>query len=265
MRDRARLSQKLSNDRREDGTSIFLDGATHLETTSGVAPNPLGADSLVGTLSIWFNPLNVAGQKFLFDFDNPPILELALEGSRKLSLFATRDIGGSAFAVGSVDSFTLDGRWKHGLWSWNNEAGSEDVQVLLNGIDNAPAPVFNSAGPLGWSAANGTIKIGMSSNLDRRFQGFFGEIWLDTTTQLDFTDINNVRKFISEDGRRVDLGPGGTRPLGTQPHLYYSSRHRRGVSGFQKSRGAYPDLDVVVGASFPENHIGNVIRAKGRV
>ncbi|MEE8519337.1 MAG: hypothetical protein V3S98_09455, partial [Dehalococcoidia bacterium] len=83
----------------------------------------------MGTLSIWFNPLNVVGQKFLIDFDNPSIIEIALEAPHKLTLFASRDTGGSAFILGMDEAFVLDDNWRHVIWSWNNEAGSEDVKV----------------------------------------------------------------------------------------------------------------------------------------
>jgi len=247
----ARHLQDVSNKRREQGTSVRFDGATGIQTPTGVSL----ADTRVGIVSVWFLPNLFGAQRFLLS-SSPTRMDMVLESSDRITFSAFRVGGGDAISQGSSSSFPVDGTWVHALWSFDNQLASPRSELYQNDVSNGAAPTFNDF-DIGLSDIN-NIVVGTNLAEDRVFSGYIGEIWADYTTTLDLDLENNRRRFIKSDGRRVDLGPNGINPLGTKPSLYYKAD---GFTGFNQGRGEVPDLsEVRLGQIF--NHIGQPIRIR---
>lgn len=256
--------RKNNRERRDHGMSVFFDGNTHAESQINVLSDPRAVDGRVGSISMWWNPITFSLQQFLLDFHFPPVLEISQESTGKLTLFGFKPAGGVSFAIGMDDAATLDGTWKHVLYSWDNQAVSPTFHVYLNDVENKGGVTVNDEDT---GYANGDyMRIGSTGSDASRFQGRIAELWIDVTTQLDFSVEANRRKFISADGRHVPLGVNGLKPLGLKPYVYSTAYYGGGVAGFLKGRGAMPDLDRDVGGSSDLTpHIGQVIRAKGEL
>lgn len=251
--------EQLASERRDLGSSFFFDGTAHFETKNNVVSDPRAVDGRVGSLSLWWNPVTIANQQFLISFANPAVLEISQETSGKLTLFGFGDPFAVAFAVGMNNNFSVDGGWKHVLMSWDNQLADPTFHLYLDDEENLGGTTANDV-DIAYRTGD-RMRIGRGGSDASRFQGHIAELWIDVTTQIDFSVEANRRQFISADGRRADLGPYGTKPLGAKPYVY----HKAGRDDFEKGRGAMPDLTVPVGPGTVTNHVGQVIRAKGNM
>jgi hypothetical protein len=86
--------------------------------------------------------------------------------------------------------------------------------------------------------------VGAAANGSADWDGCFAEMWYKIGTYIDFSNEGNRRKFISEGGKPVFLGPTGSLPVGSAPDCYFHLADGEAVANFATNRGAGGDFTV---------------------
>ena len=230
-----------------------FDGSSYIQTA--VAEAPSFSDGRVGSLSILWNPREDLTEQALLGFLTGGIA-IVQEADNKITVDGIRTAGGLAFSVSSATGVTVDGRWKHLLCSWDNQAAVPTAHLYVDDVEDKGA-VTNNDFDIGYAAID-VARVGNNAGGTAAYDGWLFEIWADFTVQMDFSEEAARRQFITSDLQVIDLGVNGVRPLDIKPSLYY----RSGPGGFVRGRGTMPDLKEAP-AGRVTTRIGQVVRARG--
>jgi hypothetical protein len=125
-------------------------------------------------------------------------------------------------------------QWQHFFMSANIGAGSEVVHQVLDGVSSPGSSSLFSDTGIG--QFNDSVWVfGNIANNDLEI----ADLWL-ACVFIDPTLDDNLLKFRSADGKRVNLGAEGQFPLDGKeaPYFYFSGD----VSSFMTNKGAGPDF-----------------------
>lgn len=189
------------------------------------------------TVSLWFrtNGPNNTGAGGLFKLGTFFIQFVSTGG---LS-FQANNSGGTeilAMYAGDYD----DGNWHHLLFSVDLSSSAHRHVY----IDDKVAVTQDIAFTNDIIDFSGAVSIGAFESGGNPFFGEIGEVWADTGTYMDLSDVSNRRLFITSNLLPRFLGPAGAGPLNTSPDFYFTGRT---VSEFQINKGVAVDVSTTVG------------------
>ena len=245
--------EQLASDRRVEGSSLRLDGSTYIQ--SAVAESPSFLDGRLGSLSLWWNPLLADTQQMVFDSLTRG-LRVIQEADNTVTVAGLRADGGVAVSIASSAPITIDGKWKHLLSSFDNQLAAPTEHLYINDADLKGA-VVNNDDDIAYSSMD-QLRVGNDAGATLPYDGWTAEIWGDVTVQIDFSDVNRRRQFVSSQRGRVDLGKHGTRPLAAKPSLYYQG----GRETFTLGRGIMGNLKEAPAGEILTRQ-GQIIKAGG--
>lgn len=197
--------------------AVTFDGSNdYLELGSDYAGN---ADGKVGTISVWYKAnggdgtvrqiLELDGvgglQHHIAGAPNALIIDLYTSGVVNILRMAS-----SAVAAGSG--------WKHFLASWDLAAGA--THLYLNDVSDKNILTGPTNNTIDYTRTQ--HRIGARSGGSNKIDADVADLWFSPSTYLDLSIEANRRKFISAEGKPVDLGPTGALPTGSPPIVFLS-------------------------------------------
>lgn len=215
--------------------AAHFDGSTYLSNSTLVS-----SDNTKASFSQWFYvPAAPSHDKYFIPWIVYPTLDISgfdIEGSDAgggIEVF-----WGDSAGVNYIGLKTppLSPGWHNVLSSVDSSTGV--FQVLIDGtvpsltVDNSSDPFTNTIIPF-----NG-LPFVVGSNLlnfgvDWSYIGDMADLWVAPGVFIDFSVEANRRKFITADGKPVDLGPNCSAPTGTAPAVCFSGD----VSSFGTNKG----------------------------
>lgn len=213
--------------------AVHFDGSTYLYI------NPLVvSDSPVLSASMWIKT-SLLKTNGLFDFDpnNNAAPDLSIDNNHNAFNFYENQNGGIFFGDTKADSFTPDGRWHHILFFVDtNHAGADKIVQMY--LDDQP---LNFSGGSQSLAAFSMLMANLDFAVPDTpadfgtplFTGHIADVYIAPGQFIDFSVEANRRKFISADGKPVDLGSNCSTPTGTAPAVCFSGN----ASSFGTNKG----------------------------
>lgn len=202
--------------------AVDFDGAAdYLSKAADLTGN---ADSTAFSLSIWLRLDGGDGSFQTILANESNYFRLSRNAADKFQITAYNAAGTEYFEFKSSTTYTAGSTWLNVLVSadMNFTAGNKISWLYVNDVSRGAAPNNDPAAAhtadltrAGWGVM-GTSAGATLAN------GCMSEAWF-TNTYIDFSDVNNRRKFISALGKPVSLGADGSIPTGTAPLLYLRS------------------------------------------
>lgn len=219
---------------------VTFDGSTSI-TLSGATGLP--ADTGVGTLSFWFNPLFTSVPMMFLSGTNCPI-NIQCDDAHNLNVTLTNSDGSRSctwqvFIEGETGAFLLNG-WHHIAMSWNTNL-EEPYLLAWQNADSVPAQVSRpnsttgGGGPftLDYAGCTEWNFFGPAGEV-QGFQGDAGEFWFAPGVFFDLTYTLQYHNFAGPAGQYsleqfepfgqraqvffpADMGTHGELPLSAMP------------------------------------------------
>lgn len=202
-----------------DGTNDYLTRDAQL---TGIA------DSKSGIFSCWINKNGDGTADALLAIDSTvnssgtDKFEIRIDANNSVIVIG-RNAGGSVIVltIGPQTVEASDG-WVHILAAWDLAASKLVIYVDDAAYDDTPDTMTNDT--INYAVADAGIGQQWKSDGDPDpatiFHGGMAELYFQDGEFLDLTEESNRRKFISSNGKPVDLGSDGSDPTGTQPVVY---------------------------------------------
>lgn len=190
------------------------------------------ADGKSGMLSFWYR-VDGGNGALRYILENSSFgFQLVQSVDNKFYLYGENSASTLIMEMNS-SAHVAGASWLHILAAWDLAAGVQqlyvadvsDVVVSVNTNDT-----IDYAGSVNWSVGaqpDGTFKA----------SGCLAEFYFAPNQYLDFSDVNNRRKFISAAGKPVHLGVDGSLPTGTAPIVYLHLSDGEAVANFATNRG----------------------------
>ncbi|MCG8435496.1 MAG: LamG domain-containing protein [Gammaproteobacteria bacterium] len=210
------------------------------------------SDGKQGTISAWvkFDAAGDGGaQQFILQFSSQKVFSLEKEpsgGGEKLKLLGENSSGTGILDVESTNIFNSSDGWVNILISFDLSDTSkrhfyvndvDELVVTTYTNDNIDFDLTQDADP--------RVTVGANEDGTLKFNGFMSDLWFDTT-YIDLSVTENRRKFLTDNGRPVDLGSDGSTPTGSQPILFLKGDEsafitNKGTGGGFTETGALAD------------------------
>jgi len=129
--------------------------------------------------------------------------------------------GGINVQFNSTNTFTtsVNTGWHNLLFATNFSTSTFDIYlddaVLAGSFGTSP-----NSGDTDWTVTNWAIGANTSGAI--KLDGDLAEFYITAAETLDISMQSNRRKFISSNGKPVDLESDGSGPTGTAPLIYFS-------------------------------------------
>ena len=210
-----------------DGTNDYLNATS----ITGIA------DSKQGTVSVWVRMADITLPitRILWFGTATPTMGITVTSVSGILSFFLRNSAGTVIwnqDVGTASDYTSD-TWYHLCISW--DLSTLTTHMYLDDVSNKgqlhTAPV-NALADL----TTTPYRIGSVYDNSGKFYGDMSELYF-TTEYLDISTESNRRKFITADGKPVNLGSNGSTPTGTQPLIYFSGEASVWNAGTNKGSG----------------------------
>jgi len=193
------------------------------------------ADGKSGILSVWLRIDGGNGTTRVLLSNLNSTFVAYLLSDNKIWIAGQDDFHNTVMAFHTTNTYAAGATWLNILASWNLSTGVlqlyindvADLTTLVNTdvtIDYAEATTPN------WAV--GAYTVGTS-----KLNGCPAELYFAPNQYLDFSDVNNRRKFISAGGKPVHLGIDGSLPTGTAPIMYLHLDDGEAVANFATNRG----------------------------
>lgn len=193
------------------------------------------ADGKAGTFSAWvrIDGGDGATRRIIANAATTPRFHATLTSTNKISILARTSADTTIFNKITTPTYLAGASWLHILSSWNLAATVSHLYIS----DAAPAldTDTNTDGTIDYTQGN--FAIGADTAGAAKFNGCLSELFFHNT-YIDLSVTANRRKFISDQGKPVNLGADGSRPLGVQPLLYAPTGDASGT-GNKGSGGAF--------------------------
>jgi alpha-tubulin suppressor-like RCC1 family protein len=185
------------------------------------------SNSSTGIMSFWFKPASInTEQWFLSSYISSAAHFTVFYDSGNRFNIDVGSSGSDQCRIATNSTYTNTSKWYHVLISWdfNFSAGSRNVKFYIDGTlaTNTIITDTGSAISVPYTSLN-AWKFGAYDASTFLLNGNVSEVYFAPGQTLDFSNINNVRKFYSATGKPVYLGPTGSVPTGTQPAVYFKS------------------------------------------
>lgn len=219
-----------------DGTDSLARGAA----LTGIA------DAKKGLLSVWvrFDGSDGATQTLLSDVrgGSAPTW-LGRSSSNNTLQFDVFNAASSQDVVflQSVDTYGTSSAWRHVLAAWDAATGAMHLYIGdVDALDRAESHTndLNSE----WTLSTDWY-VGKST-FGEFLDGCLAELYFAPGQYLDLSVEDNRRKFISAEGKAVDLGATGAVPTGVAPLVYLHLDADEAVADFALNRGTGGNFSI---------------------
>lgn len=143
--------------------------------------------------------------------------QFLLDGADTIIFQLNDTTGTTAYEFHSTETFAADGAWHHACFSVDSVA--DRITLAIDG--QLTAPIITTRVPnstFEWTVANHFV--GQFAGFGNFWDGCLSMLYFNPAAALDFTNPDNIRLFIDQDGAPVDLGPSGEFPTGVIPILF---------------------------------------------
>ena len=209
-----------------DGTNDYMLRGADL---SGIA------DGKSGILSFWYRIDGGDGimrRILITDLASSSGFMVSLDGGNDFAITGANVDTSTALSIYALGNYLAGGAWIHLLASWDTNTSA--AHIYISDVSNLYVG----------SIANKTIDYtrpnwGVSADTAGTYKnnGCLAELYFAPNQYLDFSDVNNRRKFISAAGKPVHLGVDGSLPTGTAPIIYLHLDDGEAVANFATNRG----------------------------
>lgn len=207
-----------------DGTNDYLTRGADLTGN---------ADSKVGILSVWVK-LGADGSALALYREGNGRLTIQRDAGDKYSFELQTTVGVVTFEMYSSSSWTISDGWHHILASWDLATASR--YLYINDTDDIGSVPTNNNNNIDYTQTGHVIGA-LTSPFSNKFNGDMAQFYFNNATSLDLSVEANRRKFISADGKPVDVGVDGSLPTGTAPRIYLDLASGDAVSTFATNKG----------------------------
>ncbi len=192
-----------------DGTNDYLEYN---------APLTGAADSTKWSGSVWLR-LNSSLHQVLLDDDDGTGFYIDLDSTFGFEIIGNDlDNGPEVLRIRGPIIQNLSAGWHHIMWSLD----LSDVNkrhIYVDGVDQLlSAPTYNTSGVIDFTRPATRVGRGAANRLN----GDIADFWVDFGTYIDLSVEANRRKFISDTGMPMYLGPNGSIPTGSPPDIFLS-------------------------------------------
>lgn len=226
-----------SGDDGYQANAVHFDGSTALSIASLTAP---GDNTGLFTCSMW---LKVSQNNFDDGF-----VWWVCDPNGNYTILSGPEMGSNQWATGLDDLGAITsgaplsaGTWMNLLISAQTDKaiGQKVMQIYINDALATYTPTDISAGAF-LLTFNGREFWFAGDPFDQYAEGDAADIWIAPGQFIDFSVEANRRKFISANGKPVDLGADGSTPTGTAPAVFFSGN----ASGFAINKGTGGDFTL---------------------
>lgn len=214
-----------------DGTNDYL---TRDADLTGVVDNGQA------TVSFWFKSSSATTQRPFTNTTN----RFGVAITDRVNLYGRTSAG-----VGALDTTYVadlrDGAWHHYIYSFNL-TDTNKRHLYVDNVLRSPSYTAYVASVLDYSRPDHSI--GAEVNGASKVNGELADVWVNNgvSSYLDLSVLDNLRKFISGNGKPVYLGADGSLPTGTAPIMFFSGptvawHTNKGSGGGFTENGALTD------------------------
>lgn len=173
-------------------------------------------DGKFGILSCWFNlSAGDSVNRTIFASNTARILLYIPTNNRpQLQIFDTS--GAQVVSFATLGAVLANTGWHHFLAGWRGDTGIGAMyldDVLQDNI------IGSSVNDLEYTETN--YGFGGRVTGSQKITGCVSDFYFNTVDYLDFEQVANRRKFITEELKPVDAGENGTTPTGNQPAIFF--------------------------------------------
>lgn len=190
-----------------DGTNDYLTRGADLTGN---------ANSKLVTGSFWWR-MNSAIGAMLFQSESDSFRVFLSAPTYELYIDAKDNGGLRDLEVQSSGGYN-DTSWHHALFSFDMSDTSKR-HLYIDDVDVLSVTTYSND-LLDFTRADHAV--GAKTDGSAKFNGDMAEIWLNFGGYIDFATVTNRRKFISANGKPVDLNSDGSGPIGSAPFVYLS-------------------------------------------
>ena len=195
-----------------DGTNDYL--------TNSSPTNPSAGDLFIFSAWWYMSSANVASIVTLNNSIGNRIVEFKHNTSTSPDRVMEVIIKNSSDALSHyyrVDANMNLNTWNHWLCAMDAST-SATKEIWLNDVKQTVNTVTDTTDAIPYNLVT-DMYVGQTQELTTPYTGDLSEVYF-TNEYLDFDTESNRRKFITSDGKPVDLGSDGSTPTGTQPLIY---------------------------------------------
>ena len=198
-----------------------------------------GSDSDKVAMSFWIKPKNDGTGRYILAQNlvgTGHVFYLVLSSANKLFMVGL-GTGGAVRIQTSGTTTLTEGNIYHVLV--DIDLGNSIAQFYINDVADGMNDTSKTTGDILFS---GDWKVGDLANVvtGDKMDGSLGALWFNSGTRIDFSQPVNRRLFIDANGKPVDLGPNGEKPLGTTPLIYLNNPY----GSFQTNLGTGGNFSV---------------------
>ncbi len=196
--------------------SVKFDGTNDWLNRGAALTGAVDADTAL--VSFWFDLLgdDDAFLQFFKETSNHVFIQRLSDNKIKFQFFTPASLG--VWVGNTVSTFIASAGWTHFLLAIDASAGKR--QLYINDIAATVENVTANAGDIKWDDTEWFIGSANATPV-QQLNADMAELYF-TNTFLDLTEVANRRKFISGNGKPVDLESDGSGPTGTAPLGYFS-------------------------------------------
>lgn len=171
-------------------------------------------DSFV--FSIWLRKDLDGVQQYLAATLGNPNFRLFINSSNNVVVFGQTSASVTVLNATTSATIVADGLWHHLLVA--ADLAQSKLTVHLDDVDVTPSSPTFGAGDIDFTRGN-FFFLARTGTLDR-FTGDVADLWFTASQFLDFSVMENRRKFMDASGKPVFLGNSGELPTGMSPILF---------------------------------------------
>ena len=165
-----------------------------------------------GTYSIWLRFRGGDGQTQLLSVAQVVAIGGVLRESSNRFRFLMQNCAGIPLLdMQSTNAYTAASGWVHVLASW--DLANDKADLYVDDVEDRAA----SPGILDGNICYASVKWGIGGLVNGQLEADVAELYAALGTYIDLSQTANRRKFITEQKRPADLGPGCTTPTGAAP------------------------------------------------
>lgn len=172
-------------------------------------------------------------------------------GTNVINIIGVNSAGSQIMQL-NTSAKTASATWLHVLASWDVSTGS--LNLYVNDVSDSVTP-SSSDDTIDYTYTNWSI--GATVTGTSKQNGCLAEFYFAPNQYLDFSITDNRRKFISADGKPVNLGIDGSLPTGTAPIVFFHLDPAEAPADFATNRGTGGSFSITgtltAGSSSPSD------------
>jgi hypothetical protein len=220
--------------------AVHFDGTNDwLKKTSDLTGS---VDGKLGMISVWLNFASghTGNRGHIYQAEN---FDFEKSTANKIRISASNSSYATKLDMITTAAFTNSNGWFHVLACW--DLGNSIIDIFIND-SNDTNETTNLDGNIDYTRSNHYVG-GETTENGQLVQGDVAQFYFSHEF-LNFNTASNRRKFITADGKPVDLGSDGSTPTGTAPIIFLdgatASWHTNKGSG-----GGFTEVGALTDAS----------------